>query len=239
MIGITLIINGHREGSWLSESLEAARKSIRYASERGVKGELLLILDKTNAQTLSIAQEYIMEGRVRRVEFGDLSKSRNYGVGLVSTELTAFSDGDDIISENWVYLIAQSLAKSQHQNKFVRPQEVVFFRKRPSRPFARYFQKDLRPNEFESRYLFQNPFISPFGTWTSNMTELPFPVQNRALKVGLEDWSHSLRSLLDGYFHEVALGTSHFVRLRRFSYGRIQTLHKTSPDYDYVFNRSV
>src|SRR5689334_2008158 len=99
------MVNGHREGLLLLPSLRSAATAMAHAEMRGVRCEMMLVLDRPDGPTVDMANrglDLFDDPRRLTVDFGDAGASRNAGVEEARGTYVALLDGDDLWSKDWL-----------------------------------------------------------------------------------------------------------------------------------------
>lgn len=212
-IDLSLVINAHNEGKILGDSLKSALCSLEYAGRNGLIVEGLIILDNADKRTIQVANEYKEEFLVLEVGFGDLGLSRNFGVSKSSGTAVAFLDGDDLISENWLFE-GLELLRSSEKKVIVHPEINYFFGPRFT-PGSRLLF--LHMGSEDSRFskwciADQNPWTALCLTDKVVLEDFPYQEINLEMGIGYEDWNFNIQTLASGFAHVVAPGTIHYIR---------------------------
>ena len=78
---LSVIVNGHREGRYLTAALRSVQQALETAGLDDSQAEVLLVLDRPDDLTSEVAERGRFSGlRNITVDFGDLGSSRNAGI---------------------------------------------------------------------------------------------------------------------------------------------------------------
>ena len=86
------------------------------AEQEGVSVEVLVILDRANAETVEFFDRASDDWNLINVDFGNLGRSRNEGVRLACGRWIAFLDADDLFSANW---LASAFSASERDKRLI------------------------------------------------------------------------------------------------------------------------
>lgn len=207
---ITLSIHGHAEGALLIHSLRSAEAACRFAEERGLDVELLILLDSPTAETVAVAKQHrYAKTRMETVDHRDLGLSRNSAVSLSTSKYIAFLDGDDLISTNWLaaahdyyttldgdqYVLHTEVMVGVHDENWVRFQ-------------IESDQQEFNPFELTQNWFYCNNSFAPRSIYQ----KLPFHRSQRDRFLGGEDWKWSADSLIEGLVHHYVPQTAYYYR---------------------------
>ena len=97
---MSIIIPAHNEENYLESTIKSIKQN---------KGnyELIIVCDNCIDKTFEIAKKYTK--KVYRVNFKNISKTRNYGVKKSIGEILVFNDADTIISKNYLEQISKAM----------------------------------------------------------------------------------------------------------------------------------
>ncbi len=210
---IGVVLNGHREGPLLAQTLQSLVRARVHAAEQGIAIDIHLVLDRADDATRAVAQSFRpMLATLKEVTFGNLGASRQAGLEAARNEWIAFLDGDDLISTNWLldaHQFAQASAEPKntvfHTEMFVGFGAEVFFRRamRTSDPefdplclIADWF---FCNNLFAHRSIFERCPIEPY---------------DHEKGLGSEDWHWSCQTTEAGIARDYVPGTTYFYRMK-------------------------
>lgn len=125
-IDITVAVTAHGEGFLLHKTLLSIDRAINYRNNN-LNIEVIIHLDSPTASTIRYIESGnnpISSSRTIFSNFKDLSKSRNRLIKESSGKYLAFIDGDDLMSENWLFQAFKHLEKFEY-GKYVAHSEVT------------------------------------------------------------------------------------------------------------------
>jgi glycosyltransferase involved in cell wall biosynthesis len=208
-LDVSVVITAHHEGRLAHRTLQSVRRSIGFATARGVKSEIVVVLDRPDEATRGYFQQQA-DLRLYEVDFGDTGPTRNFGVERAHGRYVNFLDADDLFSREWLWKAHQA-ADSVEYPAVWSPQLTVIFENenvvwrhlastdpdfRPERliDVCHWLPANLMRREIAQRVRFQECLPSSgFGS---------------------EDWHWHCELLAAGVAIEVVDGTSMFYRRR-------------------------
>jgi len=211
---LTIALACHRERHLAQATLRSIARARAYCDQRGITSELIVTLDRADAQTRRVVDEFPrrQSDRVVELDVGDLGQSRNAAVDLARGRLVAVCDGDDLYSQDW---FARCVAfASQHGTVTVmHPHLVVLF----DQWHAHSWQRDqLHPDFDVDCMLTINPWNSCCCADRSVFRAHPYATARPGESgFGYEDWHWNCQTLASGLVHRVVPETVHFVRRKR------------------------
>lgn len=210
---LTLVLNAHREGHIVVESILSALAAQSAALKQGAEVELILVLDKGDQLTTRLASQFSNQITVYFVDFGDLGAARNFGVSKSLAEFVAFQDCDDLISDNWL-IESLSLYKSLTGDAVLHPEINYFFGpwyKSASRIIFKHHSSTDSSFSFAT-LADQNPWTALCFSRRKVFLEHPYKKIDVPLGIGFEDWNFNLETLAANLPHLVVPNTVHFIR---------------------------
>ena len=131
---LTCIITGHREGRLSEASLRSFDAAIAQARAVGYQVQGLWVLDRPNDLTRQLFADHAEDpAQLIELDLGDQGMARNMVVKQATGQYTAFLDGDDLWSSDWLVQALQFLegAPDTHiahpaYNYFFEGQAVIF-----------------------------------------------------------------------------------------------------------------
>ena len=185
------------------------------AELRGARCELILLLDSSDAETISAAQMYSSTAKVEHFKVGDLGKARNFGVCRAAGRYCAFLDGDDLFGESWLWKAFSEAESDSSRDLIVHPKTNMFF----GRGYNPYYwsHPDMRVDRFAiSRLLVENLWTSLCFAKRTVFLKTPYLENRISDGFGYEDWSWNVRTIAGGFLHVVASDSIHFIRRKPF-----------------------
>lgn len=212
-IDLSIIMTAHHEGRLMQSSLRSLSDAIRKATRRGYQIELIVTLDRPDIQTQEYVENYLpalineVPVKVLKVDFGDVSGSRNYAIQHAKGFYTGVIDGDDVYGGE---LMVEAIAALQnHPGAIVHPEYVISFDSY-SEIWHLVSSSDV-PMPTEA-LVEVNPWPSVAFAETSVFKSVPYTPSSALCSFGPEDWHWNLETLGLGYSHEIAKGSVYFYR---------------------------
>ncbi len=208
---ITAVVNLHREGDAAVPSLVSADRSVRDAQRSGLSCTLMLVVDRPDSLTESLADHWESSygARVVRTDEGDLGSSRNAATLAADSTWLAFLDADDLWGEYWLRL-AHAFATANHLSEptIWHPAVNVIFGDHHSL----LHHVDSNDASFSwSRFRLHNQWTALSFVRRSDLHDVPFPRNRLADGFGFEDWSWNEEILRRGGHHRIVPETCHFI----------------------------
>jgi len=213
-LGFTMVVNGHREGPYLAAAVRSAIEAAQAVLHQGIPVELLLVLDRPDATTRSVARRVLGEcrfpHRCLRLRVGDLGLARNAAVRQARLPWIAFLDGDDLWAANWLDTVLQAI------KGHVAPRHCIFHPR-----YSFYFQQQeaVLHSPDQAELACPEALLVADNVWTALSCAhrdllRAHPYQPNRLREGLgfEDWSWNRRVVHAGNHHMALAGTCHFIR---------------------------
>jgi glycosyltransferase involved in cell wall biosynthesis len=210
---LSLVLNAHREGSLVVESIRSAIEAQATARTKSINVELILVLDKGDKKTRNFVCEFQNNLEIFEVDFGDLGEARNFGRDKSRGEYLAFLDCDDLISDNWL-TDAYSLYGSLKRDAILHPELNYFFGPRlvsASRLLFKH-RSSLEASFSYATLTDQNPWTALCFSRREVFVKHPYREIDLRNGIGFEDWNFNLETLSSGLPHLVVPGTIHFIR---------------------------
>lgn len=213
-LGFTIVVNGHREGSYLAAALRSAIEAAHPVLHQCIPVELILVLDRPDALTRSVARQVLRDcpfpHRSLHLRVGDLGLARNAAVRQAQLPWIAFLDGDDVWAPNWLEMVLQAI--SGHSE----PRQLIFHPR-----YSFYFQQQeaVLHSPDQAELACPEALLVADNVWTALCCAhrdlfRSHPYQPNRLREGLgfEDWSWNRRVVQAGHRHVALSGTCHFIR---------------------------
>ncbi len=207
---ISIIITGHREGLLAGPSAASARAAQRQAEAAGLQVETLVVLDRADRLTAdALTAAFNGNARFMETDTGDPGQARNAGIAAAAGLCTAFLDGDDLWSANW--LSSAWALNRERPDAVLHPHVLMSFGDRRHI----YLHVDSESPGFDSGYLsWMNYWDSMSFARTGVYRKFPFKANDLQLGFGHEDWHWNALTLARGVPHKPVPGTMHFKRAR-------------------------
>lgn len=236
MIDIDAVINLHREGQIALPSLRSASVAAEEARAAGLQVKLNLVLDRSDAETLALAEEFAArhDAVLHQVAYGDLSKSRNHAVDCSSARFLGFLDGDDLWSSNWLIESYRFSVESGERTICHPAWNVIFGAKQVLFPHPDQLDRKFSKSELLTR----NCWTALSFARREIYAAFPYQPNRLDLGFGFEDWAWNLVTIENGYVHRAVPGTTHFIRYKTSDSLRDRTTGlgglRTPPDLDQL-----
>lgn len=245
MNDVTLVVNYHQEGHLANVSAASARLAAEVAGLRGVKVQLLAVLDRPDKLTRQVVEASVgVWDSVLECGYGDLGLARNYAVDHVTTRWMAFMDGDDLCGDQWLAAAHAEALRTDSSRVFFHPEWIFYFDESdllhqssshaPLPNVKSFFMKqvDCGSELFDPNLLrFNNLFTSNQFGETAVYSEFPFIGVDRASGFGIEDWTWNAQGIARGLKHQIVADTVHLVRVRSTdSLGKTNARENLLPD---------
>jgi len=213
---ITAVINGHAEGLIAEPSLRSLSRAAATARLSGLRVELLAILDKPNAITQEVFNEFARHEpglRIEIVEHGDLGYSRNSAVERALGKWIGFLDADDIWGADWL-VRAHAAAEADPRKIVWHPETNAYFGVTP----YIFLHVDMEDPSFHIADLgYTNLWTSLCFTAADLLRAVPYAGTDLKNGIGYEDWCWNIDVLNSGGIHKIVPNTAHAIRTRSVS----------------------
>lgn len=227
---ISIVLALHRERQFLARSLHSLVEATRFASQSGITIELVATLDRADADTTRIAQNYDLSAFARsfilEVDHGSLALSRNSGISAALGQFIAIADGDDLISVNY-FVEMLNAARLHGAETLLFPAFLLAFGDRNH--LAQYSNLDGYDAFI---FLLAHPFISRVFASRTIFERVPYAHFPLSSGYAYEDWHFNAECAARGYQFETVPNTVLFYRQRPESLLRIsdrQTTRQIAP----------
>lgn len=214
-VDITVMINAHREGPLLAMSIRSAVQALQRAETDGWSGEIILVLDRTDEITRTIAERHLGPGhQTLATDFGDPGQARNHGIARARGRTLALLDGDDLFGKEWLARGFEMLSREGLGNTCLHPAWTVIFGEEK----AIWRHIGMEHPDFRPRHLmFENGFTNLSFAPTHVFRSVPFRATAFDRHLGHEDWAWMRETTHLGIRHLVVPQTLHAVRRKRSS----------------------
>lgn len=210
---LSVVVNGHREGRYLTAALRSVKIALDTAGLRGARSEVILILDRPDQDTIAVAEaQQFEEMTIFAVDFGDLGSSRNAGISKARGDYVALLDGDDVWGPQWIRRGLEFA--EEHPGSVLHPQMAVTF---PNHLYC-WQSPDMASGDFQlARLLIENCWTSLAMAPTDIFRRFPYKSTDDHRRFGYEDWAWNGDTIAAGIRHRIVPQTVHFIRKRETS----------------------
>lgn len=208
LFDLTVIVTAYNEGQLIYKTLSSINWARLFAEQRGLKIELIVILNRADKVTTNYVKRSAKKFRINRLlnrQFTSVGPARNLGAKLAKASIVSICDGDDLYSENWFYE-SYKLAKKNRKSIY-HPEFMLAF------GHNRYLYKLPNHTEVQLSDLIINHCWSSIIT-ASRQLFLTTSYYSTPLDsgFGFEDWYFNLEAIVKGYSHNIVTGTIRFYR---------------------------
>jgi glycosyltransferase involved in cell wall biosynthesis len=217
--GITLeiaaIVTGHQEGEWLKSSIGSAIENVRLIHKSsGDHARVYIFLDRPDLITEKVASEFYGRASVVKVNFGDISKVRNFAVNYVEEDYIAFLDGDDLWSNNWLFGCRNFLNRVAEPRSAVLHPEINYqFGGQSAESMVVLEQVSSTDSRFSIFALATGNYWSALCMAHREIfLSIPYRTSNYELGFGFEDWTFNIETMANKFEHLIVPQTAHFIR---------------------------
>ena len=214
--GFTVVVNAHREGTYLAAALRSAMTAAQPLLSQGVPVELLVVMDRPDQITSVVAQKILkkcsMPKRILRLNVGDLGLARNAAVKAARFPWIAFLDGDDLWAANWLTAARSILQGADNPDCLILHPRYTF-----------YFELEHGVLHIPDQSELSHPLAQLVADnfWNSLciahdtvFKACPYNPKRLVQGLGYEDWSWNRHTVLAGFEHRGVDGTCHYKRQR-------------------------
>lgn len=211
---VSIIINAHKEGEILIETINSAIKAAETCLKNNVSYEIILILDNCDDKTLHVINKFKNRNfKIVEVNEKDLGLSRNHGIKHAKGKYIAFLDGDDLWCDDWL-IKAYQAAQNDRRQIIWHPQTNIYF---GTKNFI-YNHIDMEEPAFDLYNLLERNLWTALSFGERGVfANFPFPKTNLEKGVGFEDWSLYQIMIENGVIHKVVPDTQHYIRTKEQS----------------------
>ena len=156
IIDVSIVVTAHSEGIILHKTLLSIDLARKYASEFGIKTELILIGDNLDSSTMDYLNKNsdTFNLELFKVEFADAVLSRNYGIEKSKGKYVLIIDGDDIINSKFIESLYKKADTENNKKLVLVPETSHVF----GGQYLLNFNKDFSTPEIKNIVLEYNPY---------------------------------------------------------------------------------
>lgn len=212
-LDLSVILTAHREGVIAGVTANSAMAALKRSAEAGLRHEVIVVLDRADSVTeATLRSAFGANARFLATNEGDPGAARNRGVEIAEGLCSAFLDGDDLWSDNWL-VEAWRLIERRPDAVAHSACNLVFGVRRNL-----WWHVDSESGLCDPNYL---DWLNYWDAMSFARTELyrrfPFRRNDLVLGFGHEDWHWNAWTLAEGVPHKPAPQTMHFKRARKGS----------------------
>lgn len=215
---ISAVVTFHGEGLLGHKTLLGLERLRRFANQRNIAVEFVLVLDSADSETTRIVRSSPVlrdSDQIVEVANHDQGASRNSGVAAARGEYVCVLDGDDYYSENW-FVEALNTVNAKQGAVVVHPDYVVCFGAVHS--IGQVLDLDRTPDYPLANLFSVHPWVS--SSFAKRDIYLRHPYlrsDSKQTGFGFEDWHWNLEVLAEGMRHVSAPHTALFYRRKSSS----------------------
>lgn len=210
---ISVIVTAHHEGRLAHRTVQSLYSSVKYAKEKGLATEIIVVLDRPDENTIGYFSQYGKpELIIKTVDFGDPGLSRNYGITASSGKYIAFLDADNLFGADWLYKAFIYLEDNRDKEIVAHPEYHIIFEAK------NLVWRQLSSSDADCHL--EN--LIEFNYWDTVcvarrdiLLKYPYAITTQVSGFGFEDWHFNCDTLADGIEHNVVPMTVHFSRAKK------------------------
>ncbi|WP_165220211.1 glycosyltransferase family 4 protein [Aquisphaera insulae] len=203
-----------------------------FAAERGMRAEVVAVLDRPDAATRSLFRAQADLG-CYEVDFGDSGLARNFGVQQSRGRYVNYLDGGDLLSRSWLWEAFVAAESASHRTVWTPQISLIFDHENIVWRHPSSDDPDFRPESLISSRRWFSSLLVPRRI----ALEYPFIECGPDSGFGLEDWHWHCELLADGISIRAVEGTTYFHRRRPGSHAATQlqrhAIHRPSRLFDF------
>jgi glycosyltransferase involved in cell wall biosynthesis len=206
---ISVVVIAQGEDRLSHRTLRSVQLAREAAEARGLRSELIVVLDKPSAETQAYFARWRESARVLDVAYDDRGQSRNEAVAAAQGKYVALVDATDLIGRDWLYK-AYERAEQVTLPDFIAHAEVsIYFEGQSAWSCHRPSDAPgFRRAELLSKNAWTNNLFAPLSTFR----KVPFQQTPAKGGFGYEVWNWICNVLASGGEVLIAPGTCQFIR---------------------------
>jgi len=208
----SIILTIHREAIYLRRTLLSLDEAARFAQDRGLRLELVAVLDRTDEATRSVLTSFDLGTyhghQILEVDHGSVGLARNDGIARARGTYIFTADADDLVSYNYFHDIYQA-AERQGPGALHFPEYLLGFG--DDSFICRY--EDLQavgPMTFMDK----QPYISRLCAYRGLFADVSYRDVRLSPGYAYEDWHFNAEAVAAGYDIHTVADTILFYRQR-------------------------
>jgi len=209
---ISCIVPFHAEGLIAHKTIRSINRAMKYAEQRGLLIELLIVLDRATSETRRYVETSSVidpAACILSTDFGDPGLARNAAIERACGEYIAIIDGDNLIAEDWL-VRAHEVNRLSHCY-VIHPEVNVYFDQKTSL----FYHPDQQQEDFdETNLIVENYWTALSFSRRETYLLIPYSPTPPLSGFGFEDWHWNCEVMARGFVHKVAPGTAHFIRVK-------------------------
>lgn len=221
---VSAVITFHNEGLLAHRTLMSILRVREYAENRGLKVQLVAILDAADEWTTDVVSRHPAFRKsdvVLHKDNADLGTSRNQGIQAGAGDFIGTFDGDDLYSEPWLFRAWERACAFSHP-VVVHPDWLVEFDR--ASVWYEGVRDMSRPWTKPWSLAVSNPWLSCSFAARSVYECVPYARMDvRTTGFGYEDWHWNIQLLAAGIPHVSAAETCLFYRRKNQSMSKDMT----------------
>lgn len=224
---LTVVINCHREDELLRTTLLSVNDSIEFATNRGISCQLLIVADCASETTSELCKQWQKRKnlsypvKIKHTKFGNPGEARNLAARATNSKYLAYCDGDDLVSENYLFECIVAL-EQRSEPSIAHPEFLISFG-----DWSGVWH--ISPEGVTQSYrdlISENLWCSSSVALTQTYLEIPYAPLTASQGYGPEDWYWNIETTEKGIKHFSVTDTCFFYRKRNS--GGVNNTHGNS-----------
>ncbi|WP_140984188.1 glycosyltransferase [Asticcacaulis tiandongensis] len=215
MFDITIVLNVHREITYLRRTLLSLVEAVTFAHNDGLSCELVIVLDNSDEHTRTWIKAEDLSAfqatQIIEVDNRSLGLSRNSGIAIAKGQYITTCDADDLISYNMLSACYRT-AQAHTSDIAVFPEFLLAFG--ANTHLCRYYgSKDISTLSLFS----DHPYISRIFFSSDIARRHPYKHADHSQGYAYEDWCLNAELIANGIEFVIAPETTLYYRQRQGS----------------------
>ena len=235
-IDISVIVNLHAEGMKARSSFISIAHTKTYAEDRGLRVEVLAVLDRPSNETAEFVDNCdVVDFRRIEVSFGDLGRARNAGTAMTRGEWVSFLDADDLWGENWL-AAAYEAGVNDPRPIVWHPLCLIYF----GAQRLLFIHVDSEDADFDPLSLSMTNYWSSQSFAKRDLyVSVPYPETDFERQLGYEDWGWNIETFSRGFIHKYVPNTVSAIRRQGDSLRHKTFAKKAMPKASLLFRNLI